>query len=239
MRLLTGILAATLTSVVALASANAADMYRPSEGGYKDGPAYATVNWSGFYVGLQGGYGWGNPDYLVPSTGFDHSWSAAGGVVGGMAGYNYQISNIVIGLQGEYNAANITGSQVNTLGHLQSASLDSFGSVDGRVGLAWDRALLYGIGGVAFGNPRQTFTAGGSTSFSGGQDTGWDIGGGVEYRLMAGWTARAEYRHYDFGSVTVQPDGVVLGLPHTQKETADLARVGIAYTFGPSYMPLK
>ncbi len=53
MKLLTGILAATLTSVVAIASANAADMYVPGPGGYKDGPAYAEVNWSGFYIGAQ------------------------------------------------------------------------------------------------------------------------------------------------------------------------------------------
>ena len=51
MKLLTGILAATLTSVVAIASANAADMYVPGPGGYKDGPAYVAVNWRGLYIG--------------------------------------------------------------------------------------------------------------------------------------------------------------------------------------------
>jgi outer membrane immunogenic protein len=104
--------------------------------------------------------------------------------------------------------------------------------VDGRVGFAWDRALLYAIGGVAFGNPSQTFTiglAGASTTFSGGNNTGWDIGGGLEYAFMGNWTGRIEYRHY--GSVTVQPDGAVLVLQHTQKETFDTARVGVAYKF--------
>ena len=63
MKLLSGILAATLTSVVALASANAADMY--AGGGYKDGPAYVGVNWSGLYVGVNGGYGWSQNTYPV------------------------------------------------------------------------------------------------------------------------------------------------------------------------------
>ena len=44
-------------SVVALtAAANAADMYRPAEAGYKDTP-FVGVNWSGLYFGVNGGYG--------------------------------------------------------------------------------------------------------------------------------------------------------------------------------------
>ena len=59
MKLLSGILGLTLTSVVALASANAADIYRaPSGGGYKDGPVYVGVDWNGLYGGVNGGYGW-------------------------------------------------------------------------------------------------------------------------------------------------------------------------------------
>jgi outer membrane immunogenic protein len=174
-------------------------------------------------------------DYFVPSTGFDHRWGTSGGFGGGFVGYNYQISNFVIGLQGEYNYGSIKGSEVNVIGNLQSANSRSFGSIDGRVGIALDRALLYGIGGVAFGNPSQTFFLGlgpVSTTFSGGNNTGWDAGVGVEYAFTPNWTARVEYRHYDFGSTTVAPDLVVLGLPHTQRETIDTGRVGIAYKFG-------
>jgi len=193
-----------------------------------------AYNWTGFYAGVQGGYGWGHPDYFVPSTGFDHSWSATGGFGGGFLGYNIQMSNFVFGLQGEYNAADIKGSQINTFGNNQSAKLSSFGSIDGRIGLAWDRVLLYAIGGVAFGDPRQTFTigtAGPSTTFSGGKHTGWDLGGGLEYAFTNNWATRLEYRYYKFGSATVQPDGVVLGAVHVQKENVNTVRVGLAYKF--------
>ena len=69
-------------------------------------------------------------------------------------------------------------------------------------------------------------------TFSGGNHTGWDIGAGLEYAITDNWTIRGEYRHYDFGSVSTLPDGVVLGLVHNQKDTLDTGRVGFAYKFG-------
>ena len=66
----------TIVWVAALAfaaagQANAADMYRPSEGGYKDGPAYAGVNWAGLYAGVNGGYGWSPFSDQLKNTVFD------------------------------------------------------------------------------------------------------------------------------------------------------------------------
>jgi opacity protein-like surface antigen len=72
--------------------------------------------------------------------------------------------------------------------------------------------------------------------------TGWDAGFGLEYAFWGGFTGRIEVRHYDFGSTTIQPDNVVLGLPHVSKlERFDTARVGLAYKFGAGdyYAPLK
>jgi outer membrane immunogenic protein len=220
--------------IALVGAAAAADM--PTRMPTKAAPNYVSAyDWTGFYLGIQGGYGSGRPDYNVPSTGFDHSWSATGGFGGVFGGYNYQFNNnFVVGIQGEYNFASITGSEINTFGNNQYSSLKGFGSIDGRLGFAWDRALLYAIGGVAFGNPSQTFTigtAGASTTFSGGNNTGWDLGAGLEYAFLGNWTVRAEYRYYSFGNVTVQPDGVVLGLAHTQKETVNTVRLGVAYKF--------
>ena len=92
----------TAASVVALsAAANAADMYRPAAGGYKDVP-YVGVNWSGLYVGVNGGYGANAAS--VPTGGLD----PAGGFGGGQIGYNVQRGNIVFGLEADIEGADIT-----------------------------------------------------------------------------------------------------------------------------------
>jgi outer membrane immunogenic protein len=190
-------------------------------------------NWTGFYLGGQAGYGWGKSSYNLPATGFSISWSATGGFGGIFGGYNYQVNNIVFGIQGEYNVARIDGSIVNGSGHLQTSKLNNLGSIDGRVGFAFGRSLVYAIGGVSFWDPKQTFnTVGvGTVAFSGGNKTGWDIGGGLEYAFLGNWTGRIEYRHYDFGSATVPADGVIIGAPHIQKETLNTVRAGIAYKY--------
>jgi len=102
MKLLSGIAGLALTSVVALASANAADMYRAPDGGsYKDGPAYAAVNWSGLYVGANVGYGESaNTDYLDPTGAFG----------GAQIGYNFQRGNIVFGIEADFEGAGISDS---------------------------------------------------------------------------------------------------------------------------------
>ncbi|MGO8778119.1 MAG: outer membrane protein [Rhodomicrobium sp.] len=201
MKLLTGILAATLTSVVAIASANAADMYVPGPGGYKDGPAYVTVNWSGLYVGVNGGYGWNDKDSSI-----------AGGFGGGQIGYNLQRGNIVFGVEADLEGADITKSGVNATG-------DYFGTVRGRVGYAFDRALVYGTAGFGFGGCSGVDCP--NTNFD-----GWVAGGGIEYKLAPAWSVKAEYQHIEATSETPN-----YGL--------DTFRVGVNYFVGGVYEPLK
>ncbi len=94
----------------------------PADQVYNPAPAF---NWTGPYVGLTGGYGWGTTD---------------GFLGGGLAGYNFQVSpNVVLGVEGD-----ITGT------NRKSNSWDS--SLRGRVGYAYDRYLFYGTGGLAFGD---------------------------------------------------------------------------------------
>ena len=150
---------------IALAADLPNDQAPPASQVYNPAPAF---DWTGPYVGLTGGYGWGTSD---------------GWLGGAYAGYNFQVNpNWVVGLEGDVTA---TGKSSN--------GWDS--TLRGRVGYAYDRFLLYGTGGVAFGDIKH---AGASTT-----RTGWTIGAGVEAALTSNMTGRLEYRHTDLGTATV------------------------------------
>ncbi len=213
----------TAASVVALATAaNAADMYRPSAGGYKDVP-YVGVNWSGLYVGVNGGYG-ANAASVLPG-GLD----PAGGFGGGQIGYNVQRGNIVFGLEADIQGADIS----DTVGR-ETSKMDWFGTVRGRVGYTVGQALIYGTGGFAYGNVTYSNP---NVSLEETQ-TGWVAGGGVEYKINPSWSAKAEYQYLDLDASKASGPGPLgdTGLDRTQVNTV---RVGLNYFVGGGYDPLK
>ncbi len=98
-----------LFALLAAAQADAADMYR-AQGGYRDGPAYIGTNWSGFYAGVNGGYGWANNNQLVDPGWFD-GISPSGGFGGGQLGYNWQgLSHFVLGFETDIQGSGIGAS---------------------------------------------------------------------------------------------------------------------------------
>jgi outer membrane immunogenic protein len=238
MKLRSGLLALTLTSVVAFASANAADMYRapaPSVGGYKDGPAYATVNWSGLYVGVNGGGAWDankkDGDALDPSGGFG----------GGQIGYNWQgvwHPNLVLGIEADFQGGDISDSGVGVLSKTKSlaaakSELEWFGTVRGRLGYAFDRALVYGTGGFAYGSVKNTIGSGTASD----TQTGWVAGGGVEYKLTPAWSIKGEYQ---FLSLDASGSSLGnLGINGSDRSEVHTVRAGINYFIGNTYEPLK
>jgi outer membrane immunogenic protein len=213
MKLISGVLAATLTSAAALTCANAADMY---PGPSIAGPAYVSINWSGLYAGVNGGYGWsGRDDNLDPTGGFG----------GGQIGFNLQRGHAVAGVEADIQGAGITGS-----GGGVRSSLDWFGSVRGRAGYASGRTLIYATGGLGYG---QVTNAGIS-----GAQTGWIAGGGAEYKITPVWSAKAEYQYFELDAPAsgVGPLGAGTG-GQTQFSTF---RIGVNYFIGGSgYEPFK
>ena len=133
-----------------------------------------VYNWTGFYIGINGGGGFGRSQW--DSTG---SFNTSGGLVGGTVGYNYQFGQGVVGLEGDIDWANINGT-TNTSAPLGCKTSDHWlSTVRGRLGYAADRFMPFVTGGAAFGDIRAS-----TPGFAGASTTnaGWTVGGGPRIR---------------------------------------------------------
>jgi outer membrane immunogenic protein len=244
----------------AIGSAHAADM--PVKA-----PVYvAPFTWTGIYLGINAGYGIGqstgdayctNPAGVVSGTGCAAPMGAAlsqsGGFVGGQLGANYQTGMFVWGVEADIHVSHINdstsalplpccfpllGATGSTL--TRSANLDWFGTVRGRLGLAiWDRTLIYGTGGVMYGEevasllvttPGPTFQAQSSSTH-----TGWVAGGGIEYAFTNRISAKVEGLYYDLGSETIAFRSPTTGFTESANFAykGALVRLGANLKFGP------
>ncbi|MGH6868580.1 MAG: outer membrane protein, partial [Methylocella sp.] len=199
-----------------------------------------VFTWTGFELGAQVGGGAGRTSVNVdggpaPFPAFASSASyGSSGVFGGIHfGFNYQLTGpIVVGVQGEYNFAGITGTGSAPPLNYLNTSIRQFGSADARLGVAFNRLLIYAIGGFAYADIRNqiqlTGLAPGVIDFFAVNRYGFDVGGGLEYNFYGNWTARAEYRYYDWGTRGFNTAGfgspvnglIVFATPnHTSRET--------------------
>lgn len=201
---------AALLLVMSTLVAAAADL--PSRNTAPFAPVLAPVfTWTGFYVGAE--LGWGQ-SRLELSPGAAIGGAAAvtslptlekNGLAGGLlAGYNYQIGQIVLGaeLDGEFLVTGKSRYSAVT-GDFITASTDWVGSARARLGYAFDHMLIYATGGLAFASPKSTVTGTGY-SYGAGDDVrwGWTLGAGVEYAFTANWIAGLEYRYAEYDSRT-------------------------------------
>jgi outer membrane immunogenic protein len=183
-------------------------------------------NWTGFYLGINAGGAWGTSSWnsaAFPTGDFDVS----GGLVGGTIGYNVQYGQTVLGLEADINWTDISGS-TNTLCPAGCETSNSWlGTVRGRLGFAFDRFMPYFTGGLAFGDiDANRNVLGGASS----TETGWTLGGGVEFALAGNWTAKAEYLYVDLGDFDC---GFACGAvpPDKVDFTTSIIRAGLNYRF--------
>jgi outer membrane immunogenic protein len=176
-------------------------------------PAY---NWAGFFLGGTVGYGIGHNDstYAEPfppfaSTASAFDLSPRGFNGGGILGYNWQFGAWVAGLEGDFQGSMGTGYVTSLLdGTAIDQKLSWFGTARARVGYSVGQALIYGTGGVAFGEVKESIAQGGASASYSHTKTGFAVGGGIENKLdlfgMLGpnWTTRTEYLFVDLGSVS-------------------------------------
>jgi outer membrane immunogenic protein len=217
-----------LTTIALIASAAtaavAADLPRAMPA---KAPAFVPVgyNWTGFYVGINGGYAWASSHW----SGFGGNTDPSGGMVGGTVGYNWQAlgSPWVFGLEGDADWANLKGNFVSaTCPTGCQTKLNWQATARGRIGYAWDRVLPYITAGGAFGDVQAN-----QGGFAGVSDTraGWTAGGGIEAALAGNLSTKLEYLHIDLGHVNC---GLVsCSVPTRVNFQADEVRAGLNYRF--------
>ncbi|MDO9564177.1 MAG: autotransporter outer membrane beta-barrel domain-containing protein [Bradyrhizobium sp.] len=170
-------------------------------------PVMASIyNWSGFYVGVNGGWGSSQKswDFVTPAGAFvaaEGSHDATGGTVGGQIGYRWQASQWVFGLEAQGNWADFQGSNVSLAfpAFTNDTRVDAFGLFTGQVGIAFNNALLYVKGGAAVTSDRYRALATGTGIQVANtvDDTRWGavVGVGLEYGFAPNWSFAVEYDH--------------------------------------------
>jgi outer membrane immunogenic protein len=250
--------AVAVSLMLGIGAASAADL--PAKV-YTKAPAIvaAAYDWSGFYLGIDGGWG-SSRKCWDRNTGLGGTFLAAegchdatGGVVGGQVGYRWQSSAWVFGVEAQGDWANLTGSNVSLivpfalingvpiplLATSNRSRIDAFGLFAGQIGYAWDKALLYVKGGAAVTSDKYTgFTAATGVTFDSANETRWGgvAGVGLEYAFARSWSAAVEYDHMFMGTRTLDfYSTIVPGLFSREdriRQDVDLVTVRVNYRFG-------
>ncbi len=213
----------TIAFVLAASSAMAADAVLdvPPAPVADVAPAFS---WTGFTAGVQGGYGWNNNDVSVGGLAGETSADFDGAIAGGFVGFNYDLGNSwVVGIEADFEK-NWGDDSATLFGTSLDYGFDWQGSVRGRVGYAFDRALIYGTAGWAYARgyaevpglieEKETFN-------------GYTLGVGLDYAFTDLVFGRLEYRYTDFGDKDFNLGGATLNSDVDQHAI----RVGLGVKF--------
>jgi outer membrane immunogenic protein len=207
-------------------------------GGMKDGPYERPAiyaQWTGLYVGLQGGYLWGDAGHSFSNGAPSDNSDPDGFIGGGHIGYNLQSGSIVYGIEADIEGGDVGGSFTNLTGLSSTGAVDLNwqGSLRARLGVVHGSMLFYATGGWAFGDFDFSGGPAPGPACCGYSETlnGWTIGGGIEWALSKNLTTRFEYRYTDFGRASgdLAPGYVGVIMP-VELETHAI-RAGLSYKF--------
>jgi outer membrane immunogenic protein len=228
---------------------------------YKAPPVVAPVyNWTGFYIGGEFGGGWASNTVTIvtqssATPGFPVGFTSTrdlSGLLGGLnAGFNYQINQFVVGIDGDYTWSGLTGSATETSPTtgdvaLENGRIDWISTVTGRLGfVAGSNWLLYGKAGWAWAgwrgntttlNPAQTAIL--STSSGSTTRDGWTAGAGIEWAFAPRWSAKVEYDYVGFDQTNYAitevnaTTGAVTFPLRSASSYLNMVKAGITYHFG-------
>lgn len=237
---------ASLVALAAAAPAFGADLAARHQMYTKaPAPMAAVYDWTGFYIGGNGGWGNSHDSWNFLGLGAfgpagEGSHDGSGATAGGQIGYRWQMGQFVFGVEGQGNWADFKGSNVSVAfpGSVNQSKTDSFGLITGQLGYAWNNVLLYVNGGAAVtGNSYRVFSAAtGALTATGGDDTRWGgaVGAGFEVGFAPNWSVGAQYDHLFMQDSTVSfttPAGVAAGSDRIRQDV-DVVTARINYRFG-------
>jgi len=186
-------------------------------------------DWSGFYVGINGGWGWGSSSFDFIGAGLGRTdFHASGGLIGGTIGYNYQAGLAVFGIEADLDWARLNGSAICAGGAAVCQIRNNWlGTARGRIGYAFDRFLPYLTAGAAFGDLRASVPGAGTTDVT---KVGWTVGAGLEYAVNHNWSVKAEYLYVDLGKFDCGA-GCGVPPPTNVRFNTNIFRAGLNYRF--------
>lgn len=231
--------AVALVTLGMIAPAMAADL-PPA---YKAPPVMmpALYDWSGFYVGVNGGWGTSNRcwDQLTPVAATEGCHNTTGGFAGGQFGYRWQTpSNWVWGFEAQGDWADLHGSNTSLVtGATNHSHIDTFGLFTGQVGYAWNTVLFYFKGGGALIADRNDILVSGTAVATSPGDNRWGgtVGAGVEFSFAPNWSAAFEYNHLFIANNTTTFTAIAGGNTVSTdriRGDADLVSVHLNYRWG-------
>jgi outer membrane immunogenic protein len=241
---------ALLATSFSAGAAGAADRPVLAPQPYYAGPLL-PVDWTGFYIGVNGGYGWaqGTTDTYFLGGILHGSGKPSGGVAGGQMGFNWQAGRFVFGaeIDGQWSGQRASfASTCNTgCSAVQEINLKTFATGRGRFGLAFDWLMPYVTAGAAMVNVSDAFlvTSGGLTGRVeglSGTSLGWTAGAGVDIALTSNLSARLEYLYLrvdDHSATAPVPNPLSTlfsgGVSESGSFQDGIVRVGLNYRFGP------
>jgi outer membrane immunogenic protein len=207
-------------------------------------PVVAIYNWSGFYIGANGGWGQTHNcvDFITAiGTVASGCGDRSGGVVGGQIGYRWQTNQFVFGLEAQGDWADIKNTRVSVFDPTLSttAKTDGIGLFTGQLGWAWNTALLYVKGGAAVtGNNLTIFDNTTGVGLVTASTTRWGgtVGVGFEYGFASNWSVGLEYDHLFMGHanntfVALDPRLATV-LNDRVSQNVDMVTVRFNYRFG-------
>lgn len=237
------------------ATALAADVARPAYKAPPPAPA-APYSWTGFYIGIHGGGAWFDKDWFFPCSPTNAVFgppcdvsqgghTAGSWLAGGQIGFNYQVGQWVWGIEAQFSATRIEGSNLDVAfpaDEVLHSRTDFIGTVAVRLGYAWDRTLLYVKGGGAWVHDKYWLTAvqapATGVTFATANETrwGWMVGAGVEYAFAQNWSVKLEYNFLDFGTervlfniIPITPN--LLPFDEDIEQRIHIVKVGLNYRF--------
>lgn len=224
---------ASFVALGAAAPAVAADLAaRP----YTKAPpmVQALYDWSGFYIGVNGGGGTSHKCWDLVGVGAEGCHDATGGTVGGQIGYRWQTGPLVFGVEAQGNWADLTGDNISPVsGDRNRTKIDAFGLFTGQIGYAFNNALVYVKGGGAVVDDNYSINAVNGAIIGTASESRWGgaLGVGFEYGFTPNWSLGVEYDHMFLGTQTVAFTAPAGGSDNIRQD-ADIFTARVNYRFG-------